>query len=408
MKKIAALILSVLLTVFFVIPVSASELPFTLSENEWELIKVTNEYRERKAIDPLCITKTLCEAANIRARELKTLFSHYRPDKKPWYSVLLDFGLIYDSYSFENIAKNYVSPQDVLFAWSNNEVSKLNLNSMDVSHIGVKSSDSYWDVIAISCQQISRLETSGLNYVHVKAGTSLDKYNLYANVNCPHGDSFLPLDNYNVSGYQNDEIGRQNVRVRYKNLISDFILINDYIDTPYDAWYYNAVLECSEKGFFSGIGNNTFGVNMPLTRAMFVTVLARVAGVDSSIYTQSSFSDVSSSAWYSPFAEWAYSNGITGGTGNGCFSPDKAITRQEICVMLYSYATRFNINIKPVYQLKIFTDSDIIANWAKDAIEYAQMRGLVSGLPDGSFQPTRTATRAEAAQIIYNFNELIS
>ena len=48
-----------------------------------------------------------------------------------------------------------------------------------------------------------------------------------------------------------------------------------------------------------------------------------------------------------------------------------------------------------------FTDRDQIADYAKQAVEQMQKMGIVNGYSDGSFNPQGTATRAEAAKIIY-------
>ena len=75
-----------------------------------------------------------------------------------------------------------------------------------------------------------------------------------------------------------------------------------------------------------------------MTRGMFVTVLGRLAKVDTENYTGTSFSDVPAATYYAPYISWASGEGIVSGTGNGRFSPDTPVTREQIAKMLFTYA----------------------------------------------------------------------
>ena len=54
----------------------------------------------------------------------------------------------------------------------------------------------------------------------------------------------------------------------------------------------------------------------------------------------------------------------------------------------------------------IFTDQDNISAWAIDGVTAIQAAGIITGYPDGSFQPQGTATRAEVATIFARFLEV--
>src|SRR5690606_18037637 len=82
-------------------------------------------------------------------------------------------------------------------------------------------------------------------------------------------------------------------------------------------WFYDAVIYVQLNGIFSGTGADTFSPKGTMTRAMYVTALGRMAGVDVSEYSTSSFADVQAGAWYAPYVEWATSRGITVGMGDG-------------------------------------------------------------------------------------------
>lgn len=174
-----------------------------------------------------------------------------------------------------------------------------------------------------------------------------------------------------------------------------------FADVKETDWFYAAVQYAAANGFFSGTSATTFSPNGTMTRGMFVTVLARMAGVKAADYSAAAngFTDVSPDAYFAPFVTWAAQYGITGGTGEGTFSPNALITRQQMAVffvkyfetMGVDYATGANITTQP-------GDLDQVADWAKDAVLKLWKQGLLSG--DGkNFDPNGDASRAQAAAL---------
>lgn len=174
-----------------------------------------------------------------------------------------------------------------------------------------------------------------------------------------------------------------------------------FADVKETDWFYAAVQYAAANGFFSGTSATTFSPNGTMTRGMFVTVLARMAGVKAADYSaaDNGFTDVSPDAYFAPFVTWAAKYGITGGTGEGTFSPNALITRQQMAVffvkyfetMGVDYATGANITTQP-------GDLDQVADWAKDAVLKLWKQGLLSG--DGkNFDPNGDASRAQAAAL---------
>lgn len=174
-----------------------------------------------------------------------------------------------------------------------------------------------------------------------------------------------------------------------------------FADVKETDWFYAAVQYAAANGFFSGTSATTFSPDGTMTRGMFVTVLARMAGVKAADYSAAAngFADVSPDAYFAPFVTWAAKYGITGGTGQGTFSPNALITRQQMAVffvkyfetMGVDYATGANITTRP-------GDLDQVADWAKDAVLKLWKQGLLSG--DGkNFDPNGDASRAQAAAL---------
>ena len=140
---------------------------------------------------------------------------------------------------------------------------------------------------------------------------------------------------------------------------------------------------------------------------MFVTVLSRVADFDTTVYGKSTFSDVKADAWYSSAVEWAYDLGIISGIGNNEFKPDDPITREQICAILTKFAATksFTLPIDNVSQT--FTDDAAISAWASAAVYNCQRAGIVSGDTAGNFNPAQGAKRSEAAVMLVRFNSII-
>ncbi|EPR10538.1 InlB B-repeat-containing protein [Ruminiclostridium papyrosolvens] len=183
---------------------------------------------------------------------------------------------------------------------------------------------------------------------------------------------------------------------------------NPFTDVKKSDWFYSAVQYAREKGFFSGTSTTTFEPNGTMTRGMFVTVLGRMAGVDTANYKgESAFSDVAADAYYAPFVVWAAKHGITSGVGNDKFAPNELINRQQMAVFFVRYFEIFGVDYET--GAKITTtpaDIDNVAGYAKDAVLKLWKTGLLAG--DGvNFNPLGNASRAQAATLCMRTDETV-
>lgn len=171
-------------------------------------------------------------------------------------------------------------------------------------------------------------------------------------------------------------------------------------------WAKDYVTFTSSRELFSGTGNNSFSPDVPMTRAMFATILARLEGVDLTKYTTMRFSDVATGQYFSGAIEWAADKNIITGYG-GKFNPNSNITREQMAVMLANY-----INYKS-YKLKTsntstFADEIKVASWANDSVKAIQSAGIINGKINNVFDPQGTATRAEVATIFAQFIQALN
>lgn len=109
---------------------------------------------------------------------------------------------------------------------------------------------------------------------------------------------------------------------------------NSFTDVAANAYYRKAVLWAVENGITTGTSATTFSPGAPCTRAQGVTFLWRANG-SKAASAAASFTDVASDAFYAPAVAWAAEQNVTGGVGNGLFSPDTTCTRAQIVSMLY-------------------------------------------------------------------------
>lgn len=160
------------------------------------------------------------------------------------------------------------------------------------------------------------------------------------------------------------------------------------------------------RGLFSGTSDTTFSPDTAMSRGMLVTALGRLAGADVSGYKTSSFTDVKADSTFLPYIEWAYKKGIISGIGNSQFAPDRAVTREEIAVILQNYAQATGYTLPITREAANFADSSSISSSFKDAVKAMQQAGIMSGKNNGYFDPKGTATRAEAAAMLHRYIKL--
>lgn len=181
-----------------------------------------------------------------------------------------------------------------------------------------------------------------------------------------------------------------------------------FTDVPSSHWSRESVEYVYENGLMNGESNTAFRPDGSLTRSMFVTILGRMAGVGQDTYPGSSFSDVRTGQWYSSYVAWAARTGVTDGTGDGKFSPDDAVTREQMAAMIARYINSAGFSLAEAgNSAAFFTDKADISSWAQEGVELMRRTGILTGYEDGSFQPQETANRAEAATMFMRLDKAL-
>ena len=172
-----------------------------------------------------------------------------------------------------------------------------------------------------------------------------------------------------------------------------------YSDVSPDAWYAGAVDYVTRHELMNGVGNGRFNPSGSTSRAMLVTTLWRMKGEPVVNYLMQ-FSDVPGGTWYAEAVRWAASERIAEGY-NGRFSPDDPVSREQLVAILWRYAG------SPAAESgQDFTDEGGISDYAAQAVDWARANGVVNGKGGNRFDPQGSATRAEVAAILQNFQAL--
>ena len=179
--------------------------------------------------------------------------------------------------------------------------------------------------------------------------------------------------------------------------------IVSFTDVSTDDWFAEAVKYVSDHGLMKGTDASTFSPQETTTRGMIVTMLYRLEREPE--VSGSSFSDVSSGAYYEKAVAWAVKNGIVTGYGDGTFGPNDNITREQMATLLYRYASFKGCDMTPSADLSRYADASQISGYAADAMRWANAESLINGTTDTALSPQGNATRAEVATLMMRFCE---
>lgn len=182
-------------------------------------------------------------------------------------------------------------------------------------------------------------------------------------------------------------------------------------DTAADSWYLNAVRYVTDYELFNGTSATTFDPDGAMTRGMFATVLGRLDEHSYGLIADKapSFSDVNSNAYYAKYIAWAKENGIIAGIGGNRFEPEREITREEMAQILYNYLNYRAKDVKfDIANNGKLNDTRNVSSWAVNAVNTIYSYSIINGVGNNTFAPQNTATRAEVAQMLSNFNFLLN
>ncbi|MBQ7474382.1 MAG: S-layer homology domain-containing protein [Clostridia bacterium] len=179
-------------------------------------------------------------------------------------------------------------------------------------------------------------------------------------------------------------------------------------DVGESDWFFAPVSYVYDNSIMKGVSDKLFAPEEPVTRAMFVTMLGRLDGVEEKVTDAFVDVDPVEGSWYAGYVGWAADNGIVNGYPGRKFNPDGKLTREEMAALISRYVKYTGILPMISYDpVSFFRDEEKISSWAKRNVEDMRVLGIVTGNSDGTFNPAGNLTRAEAATVMARLDKMI-
>lgn len=176
---------------------------------------------------------------------------------------------------------------------------------------------------------------------------------------------------------------------------------NPYTDIDNYEWAQEAIIGLTNAGIVNGMGDGEFNPAGEVTREQFCKMVVLMFGVyKENIVT--SFNDVDPNAWYTDYVASAVEAGYVEGQSDEYFGIGESIMRQDMATILYRALGQTGDEVELT-----FSDVDNIADYAKNAVAELVGLNVINGYTDGTFLPRGTATRAEAAKMVWEVYNII-
>ena len=166
--------------------------------------------------------------------------------------------------------------------------------------------------------------------------------------------------------------------------------VGSFTDVLVVDWFADPVIWALDKGITSGTSETTFSPDKNCTAAEIITFLWRANGSPLST-VGNPFSDVSYGEWYAEAAIWAYEKGLVDG---GVFNGGQDCTR----IMAVTYMWKLAGSPKDTSHGYLFVDVGFDIN---QPVVWALDNGITQGVKKGYFAPGMTCTRGQIVTFLY-------
>ncbi|MCQ6559863.1 glycoside hydrolase domain-containing protein [Paenibacillus mendelii] len=197
--------------------------------------------------------------------------------------------------------------------------------------------------------------------------------------------------------YEDDELAAE---IRHFSKYAILEYKKSFVDVPKTHWAADVIEQLTAKHIIKGVSATAFVPAREVTRAEFTVLLAGALKLTAT--GDSGFTDVAKEAWYAQGIAAAAKAGIVNGKDERAFDPNGIITREQMAVMMMKAYEVWSGKKLGTYDTARFSDSSEVSSWAAKYVGAAGELGVMKGRAADKFAPKGTATRAEAAQAIYN------
>ena len=273
------------------------------------------------------------------------------------------------------------------------------------SYMGYKYKDcvrNYADNSYIEAFELGKTGSTSLGYFLLD-----DEYVILINGFCVCTENNLDIvkasANVVKKGYTSEKVAVTQVYVPSTVTVETY-----YKDVKSNNPYAEGIVYVTERGLMSGTGEKLFSPDSKLSRAQIVTMLYRMAG-NPKTGDGEQFQDVLQDAWYAKAVAWASAEGVVNGTGNGYFSPETKITREQLAAMLAKYTKARNIELPTAKKCVVgFKDSWNVSSYAEEGVRLVWRVGIMNGDSQHNFGPKVEVSRAEAADVFMRLHRAMA
>ncbi len=165
-------------------------------------------------------------------------------------------------------------------------------------------------------------------------------------------------------------------------------------------WAETAITELFNKDIINGVSDFSFAPSATVTREQFAKMMCVAFSVEAGA-EKPVFSDVPENSWFYPYVTTMASQKLILGVGDGKFGSGQNITRQDMAVLMFRIGELLGLFDRSTSRTSGFEDDRFIASYARTAVITLKENGIIQGNELNCFNPTMSATRAEAAQMLY-------
>ncbi|MFB7156125.1 S-layer homology domain-containing protein [Lysinibacillus sp. NPDC056232] len=169
-----------------------------------------------------------------------------------------------------------------------------------------------------------------------------------------------------------------------------------YKDTEHYLAYKEEIEFLASRHVIQGTTSETFEANISITRAQFAELVSRALGLQAT--GENPFDDTKGK-WYATEIQALYEAGITKGSTASTFNPEVPITRQQAAALMARTLEYLNADVKAGGEIN-FKDANNISSEYLPYIKLLNSLDIMSGMQDGSFDPTSSITRGQTAKIL--------
>lgn len=355
----------------------------SLSNFEWEVLKLVNRERFKEGLNVLAMPAALQDACNIRENELVTLYDHTRPNGERPYTTISD--AFKRNYAAENIACGQRNAAQVVTEWMNSPGHRANILQTKFGYMGVgaiNSNPPYWVQLFADSAGFTEVTTSAGTMSFASEADMQEEYLICTDQNGVV--SYLPID----TSVMKKEGNTYTLKLSGKTVeltVGQEQIVGTFNDVKLTDWFADAVSWAVEKGITAGTSATTFSPADTCTRAQILTFLWRAVGSPKADMANS-FEDVKSTDYYYNAALWAKEKGMVSGSH---FEGNTPCTRAYTVIYLWKNAG--SPTVKPS---DTFADVDKNAEYAQ-AVAWALENGVTSGTSATTFSPNDTCTRGQ-------------